>query len=87
MITILVGLLVVLVAALFVTVLRQRRAARIAATARRRPPTLYENAVGGGPFMHWVPDHHGGWRLAGDYLPEKADDVEPPVRVRRRRRR
>lgn len=23
----------------------------------------------GGPFLHWVPDGRGGWRLAGDFIP------------------
>ena len=32
----------------------------------------------GGPFLHWVPDRQGGWRLAGDYLP-------PPTGSRSRR--
>lgn len=48
---------------------------------RRRGRTAGEagDATVGGPFLHWVPDYRGGWRLAGDFL-RPADDLRAPQR-------
>lgn len=52
---------------------RRRRAIEAAAQSRARRGghdvrQPVETPAVGGPFLHWVPDH-GGWRLAGDFLP------------------
>ncbi len=26
----------------------------------------------GGPYLHWIPDRSGGWRLGGEFVPEQA---------------
>jgi hypothetical protein len=64
-----------------------RRARRLRGLAHQTPvPRAEETAPPvGGPFLHWVPDHRGGWRLAGDFL-RPTEAPRRAVTPRRRRR-
>lgn len=48
---------------------RPDRAARISGRLPGRRIRI-DDLSGGGPYLHWVPDRRGGWRLAGDFIPE-----------------
>ncbi|TCK25232.1 hypothetical protein [Pseudonocardia endophytica] len=85
---------------LFSAALRSARAARaristdpyllLAHSARRDANVLTDETDGptlGGPFLHWVPDHPDGDRLAGEFLPIPVDDAKAVAAGRPRRRR
>jgi len=85
---------------LFSAALRSARAARarvstdphlLLAHRNRRDATVVvddgESVPTGGPFLHWVPDHPDGDRLAGEYLPMPVPEAQEIVTRRPRRRR
>ena len=73
---------------LFSAALRSARSARarvstdphllLAHRARRDATATTDESAGpqlGGPFLHWVPDHPDGARLAGEFLPMPVDEA------------
>lgn len=83
---------------LFSAALRSARAARARVSTdphlllthrSRRDATVGvddgDQVPAGGPFLHWVPDHPDGMRLAGEFLPMPVDEAQK-IAPRRRRR-
>lgn len=83
---------------LFSAALRSARAARarvstdpdllLAHRSRRDATALADDGdqmPAGGPFLHWVPDHPDGMRLAGEFLPMPVHEAQE-IATRRRRR-
>lgn len=63
-----------------------RRVVGAAAHLMRRPGTGHvQDHPAGGPFLHWVPDRDGGFRLAGEFVPDESPRRIAPARVGSRR--
>ena len=81
---------------LFSAALRSARAARarvstdpdifLAHRTRRGATVATDEPTAGGPFLHWVPDHPDGDRLAGEFLPVSVDEAQALAARRPRRR-